>query len=320
MNRLISASRYPIRKTDLFPESVSCLGLAAPAGPFSLSAYESACRFLTGLGIRLISRKPVLRDGVPSYLSAPAEIRAAELNDLIRNPEVQAIYCLRGGYGSVHLLDRLDWETLRRRKLPVIGYSDITALHSAMLSKRAGVAVSACMALRLETDSGSTAFRRHFRRAWGIALHQRGKYRRIAGLRILKAGPEPVEAGLFCGNLTMLASLCGTGYLPAMKGKVIFLEDIAEPVRKLDRSLMQLKLSGFFDSCAAVVFGDFKQCGDSAERDGLFRRFAAEMNCPVFSGLHYGHCSRSISLVCGEKALLRSGSLYLRDPFSEPRS
>ena len=98
------------------------------------------------------------------------------------------------------------------------------------------------------------------------------------------------------------------------------LEEIAEPVRKLDRTLMQLKLSGFFTGCSGIVFGNFNRCGSPAERKELFRRFAAEIGKPVFSGLRYGHCARSLSLVCGETVQIRKNMLFLRDPFTAKRS
>ena len=309
-----------IRKDDLFPERINCLGLAAPAGLISPERYHAACRFLTGLGIRLVIGKSVLKGDGLSYVSAPAEDRADDLNELIRNPEIQAVYCLRGGYGSVHLLNRVDWTTLRVRNLPVVGYSDITALHAAMEKKQAGTAVSACMALGLEKDAGNAFFRRNFKRVWDAAGVSHGKFRKIARLKPCGTRQGPAEAPLFCGNLTTLASLCGTEYLPVPAGKIIFLEDIGEPVRKLDRTLMQLTLSGFFEGCAGVVFGNFKQCGDPSEREELFARFAATVSAPVFSGLRFGHCAGSVSLICGETAVIRDDDLYLRDPFSASRS
>ena len=148
-----------------------------------------------------------------------------------------------------------------------------------------------------------------------MALRKPGKFRKIAGLDPV-GNPGEIAGPLFCGNLTMLASLCGTGFLPDMSGRIVFLEDIAEPVRKLDRTLMQLKLGGFFDGCSGIVFGNFKQCGPPADRMELFRRFAGETGKPVFAGLRYGHCSRSLSLVCGEMVRIRGNALYLSDPFS----
>ena len=314
-----SAEGY-LRKTDLFPEELHCVGLAAPAGRVAPERYRAACRFLTGLGIEVIPGRSVLKGDRLPYVSAPAEDRAADLNELIRDPEVQAVYCLRGGYGSVHLLDRLDWAALKQRRLPVVGYSDITGLHAAMTAKRAGIAVSACMALALEENSRSAAFRRNFKRAWALALRKRGTFRKISSLSSA-GGSGEVQGKLFCGNLTTLASLCGTGFLPRLSGgQVIFLEDIAEPVRKLDRTLMQLKLSGFFAGCSGIVFGNFKRCGSPDKREELFHRFAVAVEKPVFSGLHYGHCSRSLSLVCGETVRIRENALFLQDPFTAGRS
>ena len=307
------------RKEELFPEGYSCLGIVAPAGPVTPGQFRSACDFLTRLGIRFVAGGSIVEGETLSYLSAPRERRAADLNAMIRNPEVSAVYCLRGGYGSVHLLDGLDWETLKRRNLPVIGYSDITALHAAVVKNCAGIAVSACMGLNLEHDACEAAFRRDFRRALAYALHPSGEFREISQLRSCGGSRSLEDAPVFCGNLTVLTSLCGTPYLPEMSGKLILLEDIGEPVRKLDRNLMQLKLSGFFRGCAGVVFGDFEDCGDPGEQSELFRRFACDVQVPVFSGLHYGHCRRSLSLVCGEPARIRDGVFCLRDPFSGRR-
>ena len=304
------------RKNELFPDGYSCLGIVAPAGPVTPGQFRSACDFLSRLGIRFIAGESVSDGEKLSYLSAPRERRAADLNAMIRDPEVSAVYCLRGGYGCVHLLDLIDWAALKQRRLPVIGYSDITALHSAMVKSDAGIAVSACMGLNLEQDAGDESFRRGFRRALGFAVHPSGEFREIAPLRVCGGSGTLEEAPLFCANMTVLTSLCGTPYLPEMTGKTILLEDIGEPVRKLDRALMQLKLSGFFHGCAGVVFGDFEDCGDPGEQEELFRRFAAELSVPVFAGLHYGHCRRSLSLVCGEPVRIRNGVLELRDPFS----
>lgn len=309
-----------LRKTDLFPGSVCCLGLVAPAGPVSAGAYRNAVAFLQKLGLSVVCGESVLKGDDLSFLSAPAADRAADLNAVIRNPDVDGIYCLRGGYGSVHLPEYIDWTTLKKRRLPVIGYSDITALHMVMTARNAGVPVSAAMALTLEKESAGASFRRNFRRALQLAFHPgRGNFRRMARLIPYQGNGIP-ESPLICGNLTVTASLCGTGCLPSFSGRLILLEDIGEPVRKLDRALMQLKRSGVFADCAGVILGNFKQCGSAAERDRLFRRFSSELTVPVFGGLHYGHCSRSLSFVCGETALVRDGSLFLRDPFSGRKS
>lgn len=309
-----------LRKADFFPDSVHCLGLAAPSGPVSAAAYRNTVAFLRQLGLSVICGESVLKGDELSFLSAPAVDRAADLNALIHNSAVDGIYCLRGGYGSVHLPEFIDWNTLKKRRLPVIGYSDITALHMVMTARNAGIPVSAAMALTLEKESAGVSFRRNFRRALQLAFYPgQGDFRRIARLTPYHGTGIP-ESPLICGNLTVAASLCGTGCLPSFSGRLILLEDIGEPVRKLDRALMQLKLSGVFRDCAGVILGNFKQCGSAAERDILFRRFAAELTMPVFGGLHYGHCSRSLSFVCGEQALVRDGGLFLRDPFSGKRS
>ncbi len=301
----------------LFPESVRTVALAAPAGPVDPDDLYNATAFLQSMRLDVLSPKSFSgRKGV-SYLSGPAGERAADLNSFIRNPAVDLILCLRGGFGSVHLLDKIDWKSLRARRLPVAGYSDITALHMAMLAKKAGVPVTARMAVTLEKDLRNPFTARSLRRVFSLTFAKDRKhcpFRTVARLNTVVPGKEPLAAPVVCANLTVLASLCGTPYLPSMKNRILILEDIAEPVRKLDRALTQLRLNGVFRGCAAVILANFRKCTPSEEIRPLAGRLAEENSIPVYSGLAFGHCARSLSFLCGEDALLSGGALKVRFP------
>lgn len=306
-------------KKELFPDEFTCLGLAASSSAVNPERYKAAADFLKAAGIHTIAEFSVDEHDVLPYLSASPEIRVRHLNNLIRNPEITAIYFLRGGFGMTHLLDDIDWDTLRERNLPVIGYSDITALHTAMTRKQAGIPVSACMALRIADDSKCQTFRRSFLRAMKLAAGIKpDAFRKISSLQLLNEYDGPVHGRLTGGNMTVFTSLCGTEYFPSCRGKIVLLEDIGEPVRKLDSYLTQLRLNGVFEHCAGVVFGCFTECNDPENLDIMLRRFASRLSVPVYKGLYFGHCARSLSFVFGEKVRLHDAGMYVQS-FSERR-
>ena len=301
----------------LFPETVRTIALAAPAGPVDPETFSHATSFLKSMGLKVLLPKSVSGKKGGSYLSGPAGERIADMNSFIRNSSTDLILCLRGGFGSVHLLGGIDWDTLRARRLPVAGYSDITALHMAMLAKRAGVPVASRMAATLENDLRNPFTARSLRRVFSLAFAKNRKscpFRKTARLTAAVPEKEAVSAPLVCANLTVLASLSGTPYLPSMRNRILILEDIAEPVRKLDRALTQLQLNGIFKGCAAVIFANFRRCSPPEEIHSLAVRLAEENSIPVYSGLAFGHCTRSLSFLCGEDALLSDGVLKVRFP------
>ena len=298
----------------MFHKSFRTIGVIAPAGPVKKEKVTDAVAFMESFGVRVVIGGSILKNDDAPYLSASAEARLQDLNGMIRNPEVDLICCLRGGYGSVHLLDQVDWETFRKRNLPLIGYSDITALHLAMIRQKAGIPIAAHMALTFRKEFENKQFCHSFRRACALAAGERGTFRKCGRLISCGVKSPDVSGRLHCANLTVMTSLCGTAHLPSMRGRILVLEDIGEPVRKLDRNLMQLKQNGIFDECAAVVFGSYKNCGSVADRSYLFENFAKSIPVPCFSGLRFGHCANSLSFICGEEAEISAGILKVCTP------
>ena len=308
-----------------FPLHVKTIGIAAPASGIIMTAkvrrrpqpsiYAASCnsrKLLDSFGIRIIEGKHLFETpapDTPAYLSASDDARAKDLNSMIRNPDIDLILCLRGGYGSMRLLEKLDWDTLRQRDLPVVGFSDITALHLAMRSRAAGIPVAGQMAARLAEALADETTRLSFRRALSTAFHGKFAAGNPVPLTVLKDGSA--HGPLIPVNLTLLTSLCGTPWLPDLSGALLVLEDIGEPVRKLDRHLTQLALAGIPQRIAGLVFAQFTDCGDAAERLNLFRNFAGTVRGPVLSGLPFGHDLPSFSFVYGERAEIRGGNFYV---------
>lgn len=214
-----------------------------------------------------------------AYLAASDELRAADIQAAFADESVQLILAARGGYGCARVLDMLDWDMLRKRRVMLAGFSDITALHWAMCAQNAGIPVAAPM-LKYLSDGDEFTLKHFFAALRGEKL--------TLSLPSLNGGGK-VQALPLPGNLTVAASLAGTPYFPDTTGKILILEDVAETPYRLDRCLNQLRLAGAFRKCAAVVFGRFTQCGSEAEIMQLLQDFAGKVECPVFYDCPFGH-------------------------------
>ena len=311
----------------LFPHQWKTLGLVSPASMPDSEALDRAVNFLRKQVQEVITGFDNREKDLLSYLSASPRCRLQHLNTLIRDPRVDALYCTRGGFGSIHLLEEIDFDTLRERNLPLIGYSDITALHMAMLRKKAGIPISACMALKLEEESQADAFfAENFRRALALgaarnagaktAFSRTAAADNVLPLNETAHSAGKVEGRLLCGNITVMTSLCGTAFFPSTAGRIVLLEDVGEMTRRLDASLHQLRLNRVFDRCKGVIFGDFLNCGSGKKEELaiMLKRFAALLECPVYSGLHFGHCSGSLAFMQEESIRLEGGKLFRKTP------
>ena len=286
-----------------FPDTIRKIGICTPSKLVDPEQIAAAAALLEKWGIAYTLAPDALTPGEEDYFAADAEKRAAGFNALLRDESIDLILCSRGGYGAAYLLPLIDWDLLKKRNLPVVGYSDVTALHLAMLARSAGKPVAARMAAHLPdiaADPFSCESMRH-------ALA--GTPEKTAQLTPVIPSVIPSVTGNFVpANLTVLASLCGSQWLPDWSGKILAVEDIDEEPRKIDRMLLQLELAGIFDSVAAVVFADFSgDCGTPEERKRIFRRFAERHpDIPFFEGLTFGHALPSLSFAVGKAVTIRN--------------
>jgi len=283
-----------------FPGSINHIGIISPSGPINKETVLDTCKLLRKFGIKITVMPHVHGSSKVEYLAADIADRLDDLHNCWKNRSINLVLAARGGYGSAQLLPYIDWDLLKSRDLPLLGYSDITALHLAMLAKNAGVPVASPMIRQLPKALGDGFSDKWLTKALSTdTAPEKLVLCNKAKLRIIKKGTA--SAPVIPVNLTMLNSLLGTSYIPDLTGKILLIEDVKEPTYKLDRCLTQLRLAGIPGKLAALLIGDFRYCGNSRQREELFVDFATSVNGPVISGLPFGH---RLPMLC-----LRYGSI-----------
>jgi muramoyltetrapeptide carboxypeptidase len=276
----------------------------APGARVAVVAPAGACNpadLAAGLEIfRAAGLDPHLDPSVygrQGYLAGADTDRAAALMKAFLDPAVAAIACARGGYGSMRLLDRLDFLEIARHPKRLLGFSDLSALLWA-LNRRAGLAGfhGPTVASLAEADRDTVV---------GLDLFMADDPHLTLSLargRVLAAG---WAVGTLCGgNLTTLCHLMGTPFAPCFHGAIVVLEDRAEAPYRVDRLLTQLRLGGALDGARAVVLGDFTECGGTAELHPVFEDRLGDLGIPVMTGLPVGHGPCNLTLPLGLNACL----------------
>ena len=275
------------------------VALVAPAGPLGGPAdVERGEANARALGWEPVVGRYVL--GRHGYFSGTDEERLADLQWALRDAAVDAVWCLRGGYGTMRLLDALDYDALARHPKAVLGYSDVTALHAAV-GRHAGLVAFHGPVARARLPEASA-------RSLHLALAQEGDPCGLApGSRCLRGGTA--SGRLVGGNLALLAALAGTPYAPDLRDAILVLEDVNEAVYRVDRMLRQLRLAGMLDGVRALAFGHFTAVpadGDEGERllDDVLAELADELRVPCLAGIPMGHVDEQWTLPLGALAAL----------------
>ena len=283
--------------------------LAPASSPYPAEMMD---RFRVGLA-HLRSRYTVVHSWEPGaergYLSAPDPDRAAALNDAIADPDVQAVFCVRGGYGCLRLLDALDWEAARSHPTLIVGYSDITALHLALYCHADWVGLSGPVVTEWPQMLGDDAHRPaldHLQR-W-----LSGDTPPLSPFDASSLTPHTTGQGtgpLLGGNLSVLSRMVGSPHLPSMEGAILFLEDVDEKPYAIDRMLTHLQLAGVLDNLAGVVLGTFSTGALDPDKptlslDDIVADYFADRPYPVATGLCYGHHLPRVTVPIGLSARL----------------
>lgn len=289
------------------------VGIIAPASaPPDPKAVDRAMAQVERLGFKPKLGRHVRRR--LGYLAGTDRERAADVMTMFSDSKVRGIICLRGGYGTARLLDRLDYDVIRSHPKVFAGYSDITVLHCAMLTRCGLVTFHTPM---LNEGLGSAKFPAYSNQAFLRAVCDaeppgsiRAGYRRST-VRILRRGLA--EGRLIGGNLSLLVTTIGTPVQPVFKNRILFLEDLSEKPYRMDRMLTHLLNAGLLQQVAGVAVGVNVDCEDPEARktreyrqschDVLMNR-VKPLGVPVVAGLPFGHQPLNHALPVGVRARL----------------
>lgn len=236
------------------------------------------------------------------YLSGTDASRADGLNRMFADDRVDAVVCMRGGYGVARMLDLVDFDVIRANPKIFLGYSDITALHTAIHEKVGmvtfhGPMPSTCWPVIDDYTRDSMLRALTSTQPLGLMANPAGEAPRCVV-------PGTCEGTLVGGNLTLIASACGTPYALDVTGKVLLLEDIGERIYRLDSMLTQLRQAGMFEKCAGVVLGGFTDCTIEYPRyaltlEDIIRDIIVPAGKPVLANMAIGHMDTKMTVPLG---------------------
>lgn len=287
--------------------SEGLIAVIAPAGPAPLDT-NNAVQWMRARGYTLKVFPGVYeKDG---YLAGNDEVRLTDLHAAFADNEVDAIICLRGGYGTPRLLDRIDFQLLRDNAKPFIGYSDITALHLA-ISRYAGFVTFHGPLLNADllgnrqppTEASFFNMLRGQVKAGTVLAHP-------VAHPLTTIEPGVAHGRLLGGNLSMIAATMGTPFEIEAEGSILFIEDINEPLYRIDRLLTHLRLAGTLGKLRGVLVGDIAGV-EMAALERLLKQTFAPLRIPVLSGWRSGHCDPNLTLPMGALVRLDAGNKEL---------
>lgn len=270
----------------------------SPAGTIKSQFVTDAVKVLQSQGWNVKIAQHAL--GKWRTFSGTPDERYTDLSTALTDPNVKAIFCSRGGYGVVHLLERLDKLPIAKNPKWIIGYSDISALH-ALMAKHGVASIHAPMAKHLATFSGKDEDSQSL---FKILKGQMQEYR---------VKPNPLNrpgtatGKLLGGNLAVIADLISTPFDIFKPGMILFIEDISEPIYKTERILYQLKLSGVLASLGGLIVGQFTEYSkdvDGRSMESMIADMVKGYRYPVAYGVPVGHVDHNIPLVEGATTTL----------------
>ncbi|NDY71583.1 LD-carboxypeptidase [Desulfobacter hydrogenophilus] len=302
MNQLIKSGVEPVF-CSLKPKDV--IGVAAPSARFDTQAFQEGVLCLESMGFEVH-----IPNGITSryrYLAGTDQQRADVLNSLFADPGIKGIIAARGGFGAMRLLPLLDWDVIAGNPKLFMGFSDPTALISALVCKAGICALHGPNLVSLGRADEKTLD--------SFAKTVAGRF-----IHIDLPSDQVVAGGratgrLLGGNLATLVHMIGTAYQPDFTGSILFIEDVGEPAYKIDRMLSQMKMAGVLEGLRGVVTGSFEYCNDEAYIPQIIQEVFCDANIPICMGIDVGHGAVNLSLPMGGRVILDADRACLQWDF-----
>ncbi len=275
------------------------IGIIAPASCTTYEKVLEAKKNIEDMGYQVILGECTKKQWY-SYAGTDEE-RAEEINSFFADKSIDAIICMRGGYGCNRLIELLDFEVIKRNPKIFVGYSDITTLHIALNEKANLITFHGPMAVSNFTGNYNRDTYENFIEMLSNSKYEQSIKNITKELKVLNEGRA--KGKLVGGNLATLIATLGTEYDLDYNGKILFLEDVGEKTYKIDRFLNQLKKHGVFEKIEGLVLGDFKNCIQDSEKDmtllEVFQNYFKELKKPVIYNFESGHSEPMLTLPLG---------------------
>lgn len=284
------------------------VGLIAPASPPAPEKFDKAFANLAAMGFQ-VKTGAHLRDRL-GHLAGTDSDRIADLHGAFSDPEVDVVWCIRGGYGCSRLLPDIDFDLIRKHPKPFIGYSDVTALHLA-ISQQTGLVTFHGTVAAGDFPEPTLA---HFQ---ATLMQGKAPYTIPAPVAPFEAPefqpfvitPGRASGRLTGGNLALLSALVGTPFEPRFRDKVVFIEDVGEQPYRVDRMLTQLLQATDLKHAAAIALGVFADCAPKPDTASMtleetLRDRLGGLGIPVMYGIPFGHVAYQAVLPYGISAEL----------------
>ncbi len=269
------------------------IGIVAPASGIEDMDITAAVEKLKSWGYKVKFAPNLYAQS--GYLAGSDKERADDLNAMFADDEIKAVLCLRGGYGSNRILDMIDYDMIKTHPKMVIGYSDITALHAALQEKAGLVSIHAAMGIDINDYSVNYTDEQL---RYGLSHKEISPSKEFilpAGYKIEVLNQGTAEGKLIGGNLSVIASLCGTPYELKGDNSILFIEEVGEDSYVIDRMLWQLWQNGLLKKVNSIIIGNLRRCEPVEEQPydysvkQVFEHYAKLANVPVLYNLPIGH-------------------------------
>lgn len=276
------------------------IGLVAPSSPVPSEKIDECILLLQNMGYR-VKEGASCRKTYRGYLAGTDRERAKDINDMFADKDVKAIFCLRGGNGSVRIMNLLDYKMIRQNPKIFVGYSDITNLLMAFNTLCGFVTYHGPMVysnmLKHYDDYTKASFEAV------LNMEEQYTFQNPPGKEIKVLVPGKACGQLTGGNLSLLINMLGTYWAPDFQDKILFIEDIYENIPNIDRMICQMEALGIFDQIAGVLIGDFSECENEYDPKYLINEYIQEqfagLKVPVMYNIGVGHCYPTGSLIMG---------------------
>ncbi|KMY28131.1 peptidase S66 [Lysinibacillus xylanilyticus] len=281
------------------------VGLVALSSQVESEKLGIAIAFLEELGLNYIIGDTI--QAKHDYLAGSDEERLADFHEMVRNPEVKAIFCVKGGYGSARIAEKIDYGLLEENPKVFWGFSDLTYLHCAINEYASLVTFHG--PLLMSVDRIDDLSKKMFLQLFSPMELQFTED--IAPLTTIATGVA--RGQIIGGNLRRLVNTLGTKFEVRTEDRILLIEDLGETIPKIDENLQQLKQARKLEQLAGVIIGSFTQTeADEAALMTLMKDYFADLDVPVVAGFKIGHDSTNIAIPLGVDAILDAQEKVLK--------